>query len=146
MAEDYVIPPGQEEILGAMLGKDGGLPGDCHLTTGDVEKTVVKATYACPGGEVVVELAHPAAAAENATRTEKFAVRIDRGTPPPDFQGALLARIRQRETEFRWTAQPRGPLVGQPRTVSISAAALVLVPLLLAAWLFWRRRRRARPG
>src|SRR5437763_16333505 len=91
MAEEYVIPPGQEEVLGAMLGKDGGLPGNCTLGTGDVQKTVVSATYACPKGAVVVELTHPDVAAAGATRTEKFAVRIESGTPPPDFQNALLA-------------------------------------------------------
>jgi len=62
MADESVIPPGQEELIGAMLGNGTALPGDCKLVTGSIEKTIVKARYACPSGEVVVELAHPAAA------------------------------------------------------------------------------------
>jgi hypothetical protein len=146
MAEDYVIPPGQEEVLGAILGKDGGLPGNCTLSAGDVEKNVVKATYACPKGDVVVELSHPDVAPASATRTQKFGVRMASGTPPPDFQDGLLARIRERETDFRWTAQPRPPAPGQTSRVSGLSGAVVLALLLLVVLLVWRRRGRARPG
>ena len=148
MAEDYVISPGQEDVLGAMLGKDGGLPGGCTLTTGDVEKTIVKATYACPKGDVVVALTHPGAAPAGATRTEKFGVRIESGTPPPDLQNALLARIRERETDFRWTVPPPTPVTDQPRTVSGPrlSGAIVLTFLLLVVLLLWRRRGRAKAG
>src|ERR1051326_4557655 len=97
MPDVAVIPAGQEELLGAMLGSNSPLPGDCRLETGDVEKMIVKATYKCPSGDVVVELGHPAAAPAGATRTDKFALRVTQGTPPPDFQSALLARIRERE-------------------------------------------------
>src|ERR1041385_648798 len=100
MAEEYVIPPGQEDVIGAMLAKDGGLPGNCRLTTGNVEKTVIKATYTCPGGDVVVDLTHPSAGPAGATRTDKFAVNVESGTPPPDLQSALVARIREREAGF----------------------------------------------
>ena len=142
MADDYVISPGQEEILGAMLGKDGGVPGGCALTTGDVEKTIVKATYTCPKGDVVVELTHPDAAPADATRTQKFGVRIDSGTPPPEFQNALVARIRERETDFSWTVPPRTPVTEEPpRTTSGLSGAIVLALLLLGVLLLWRRRR-----
>jgi hypothetical protein len=148
MAEDYVIPPGQEDLLGAMLGKDGGLPGNCTLSTGDVQKTIVRATYACPKGDVVVELTHPDVAAAGTTRTEKFGVRIESGTPPSDFQNALLARIRERETDFRWTIPPPPPVVPDqpPRPVPGLSGAVVLVLLLLVVLLLWRRRGRAKAG
>jgi hypothetical protein len=144
MAEDYVIPPGQEAVLGTMLGSDTALSGGCKLNTGDIEKTIVKATYACPGGDVVFELSHPSAAPRGALRTEKFALRIESGTPPPDLQNVLLARIREHETDFRWTAQLRPAVPSQPRTVPV--LALVLVLLLMTAGFLWRRRRRASSG
>jgi len=124
-----------------MLGKDGGLPGGCTLTTGDVEKTIVKATYACPQGDVVVELTHPGAAPAGATHTQKFGVRVASGTPPPDFQNALLARIRERETDFSWSVPPRPP--GQPSTASgpSLSGAIVVTLLVLVVLLLWRRRR-----
>jgi hypothetical protein len=144
MADENVIPPGQEELLGTILGKGSALPGDCKLAAGNIEKTIVHATYACPSGEVIVELAHSADASANATRTEKFALRIERGTPPPDLQSALLSRIREHENEFGWITRPHAPLMAQPRTVSVLSGTLVLVPLLLAVWLL-RRRGRATP-
>src|SRR5438093_1289658 len=103
MADESFIPPGQEELIGAMLGNGVALPGDCRLVTGNIEKTFVKATYACPSGEVIVGLAHPAAAPTDATRTEKFALRIEGGTAPPDLKSVLVSRIRERESQFSWT-------------------------------------------
>jgi hypothetical protein len=142
MADESFIPPGQEELVGAMLGNGVTLPGDCRLVRGNLEKTVVKATYACPSGEVVVELAHPAAVSTNAARTEKFALRVDRGTAPPDLQSVLLARIRERESQFRWTVYPPTTPRAQPTAVPMLSGAVVLL-LLLAALLLWRRRARA---
>ena len=54
MADESFIPPGQEALVGAMLGSGAALPGDCKLVSGNLEKTTIKATYTCPGGEVVV--------------------------------------------------------------------------------------------
>src|SRR6266550_3953340 len=101
MADESFIPPGQEELVGAMLGNGVALPGDCRLVTGNIDKATVKATYACPSGEVIVELAHPAAAPAGAVRTDKLALRIERGTAPPELQSVLLSRIRERESQFR---------------------------------------------
>ena len=144
MADESFIPPGQEELVGAMLGSGVALPGDCKLVSGAIEKTVVKATYACTRGEVIVELAHPDAAPRDATRTEKLALRIERGTPPPDLESALLSRIRERESQFRWTVyQDRTPRAEQ-KPVPMLSGAVVLGLLVLAALLLWRRRARAR--
>ena len=148
MADTYVIPPGQEELIGAMLGNGTPLPADCRLTSGSIDKTaVVKATYACPSGEVIVELAHPTVAPPDATRTDKFALRIERGTPPPELQTVLLSRIREREAQFRWTVYSSATPTAQPTTVLVrSGIVVVLVLLALAVWLLWRRRARASYG
>src|SRR6185369_9176917 len=117
MADESFIPPGQEELVGAMLGNGAVLPGDCKLDSGNLEKTTIKATYACSGGDVVVALAHPAAAPANATRTEKFALWVERGTPPADLQSVLLSRIRERESQFRWIVYPPTTPRAEPTSV-----------------------------
>jgi hypothetical protein len=147
MADESFVPPGQEELVGGMLGNGITLPGDCKLVSGNLEKTTIRATYACPTGEVVVELAHPAAAPADATRTEKFALRVERGTAPPDLPNALLARIRERESQFQWTVYPaRGPEPPAAASVPVLSGAVVLGVLLIAALLLWRRRSRATQG
>jgi hypothetical protein len=147
MADESFIPPGQEALIGAMLGSDVVLPGNCKLASGNVEKNVITATYACSSGEVVVDLTHPSAAPPDATHTEKFALRVERGTAPPDLQSVLLSRIRERESQFRWTAYQAGvPTSSGERTaVPMMSAGLVLGVLALAALLLlWRRRAVAR--
>ena len=54
---DPVIPPGEEELIGTMLGKGTALD-HCALISGGVEYTTIKATYRCLGGEVRLELAN----------------------------------------------------------------------------------------
>ena len=53
-AGEPVIPPGQDDLLAAMLGTGATLPGDCKLAGGQVHYATVNATYTCPGGQVVV--------------------------------------------------------------------------------------------
>jgi MYXO-CTERM domain-containing protein len=141
MADESFIPPGQEELVGAMLGSDVALPGDCRLVSGNLEKTTIKATYACPSGDVVVELIHPAAAPTDAVRTEKFALRVERGTAPADFQSVLLSRIREREGQFRWTVYPARTPPAEPMAVTTLSGGVVLGLLVLAALLLRRRHR-----
>jgi len=141
MAEEYVIPPGQEAVLGTILGSGTALPGGCKLDTGNIEKTTVKATYTCPGGDVVFELSHPSAAAGDAARTEKFALRIASGTPPPDLQTAVLSRIREHENDFRWTATRPTPS-GQPESAAGLSGTLVVVLVVALALLTLRLLRR----
>lgn len=97
-----VIPPGQEELLLAMLGRGAALPDGCALADGRIEHTTLEATYTCALGDVVVRLAHPSGAPATATRTERFALAIDSGSPPVSLIDALAARVRAREAEFTW--------------------------------------------
>ena len=141
MADESFIPPGQEALVGAMLGSDATLPGDCKLLTGNLQKTTVEATYACSTGEVVVQLANPANAPANATRTDKFAIWVARGTAPADLQSTLVSRIRERESQFRWiTYSPDGTATPQRQERPMLSGVLVLGLLALAALLLWRRR------
>ena len=141
MADESFIPPGQEALVGAMLGSDATLPGDCKLLTGNLQKTTIEATYACSSGEVVVELANPANAPTNATRTEKFAIRVVRGTAPADLQSTLVSRIRERESQFRWITYPNAETpTPQRQGLPMLSGVLVLGLLALAALVLWRRR------
>jgi hypothetical protein len=100
-----MIPPGQEELLLAMLGKGATLAG-CTLTGGEVVYTMVKATYACPGGEAVFELVHPSVAARSAIQTAQFAMTLESGSPPRSLADALVSRIRSQEDAFEWENLP----------------------------------------
>ena len=146
MADESFIPAGQEELVGAMLGNGVALPGDCKLLSGDLQKTTIKGTYACRGGEVVVELSHPTNEPTNATRTEKFALRVERGTAPPDLESVLLSRIRERESQFRWTVPQDGQPRAEPAAVPTPSGAVVLGLLVFTALFLWRRRIRASRG
>ena len=97
-----VIPPGQEELLLAMLGRGTALPDGCALADGRIEHTAVKATYTCPLGDVILVLSHPSVAPATATQTERFALTVDSGSPPISLTDALAARLRAREGEFTW--------------------------------------------
>jgi hypothetical protein len=138
--EEPAIPPGQEELLSAMLGKGTPLPGGCTLSAGNVEHTLVKATYTCPGGEVVVELAHPSTAAQPAVSTERFAITVLSGVPPTELTDALAGLIRTREGAFVWMV-PTAKSTRSP-AMTILAAALVLLATAVLIWLWQRRRAR----
>jgi MYXO-CTERM domain-containing protein len=138
MADESFIPPGQEELVGAMLGSGVALPGDCRLVSGNLEKTIVKATYACPSGDVVVELTHPSPRRQCRAYGEVRA-RVERGTAPADLQSVLLSRIRERESQFNWTVYPASTSTAAPATAHV-VRRLVLGLLVLAALLLWRRR------
>ncbi len=101
-----VIPAGQEELLLSMLGRGASLPDGCALADGRVEYRTVKATYACPLGEVVVELSHSDDAPETATRTDRFALIIDSGSPPESLVDALATSVRAQESAFEWRVDP----------------------------------------
>lgn len=133
-----VIAPGQEEMLAAMVGKGAQLPGDCKLTGGEVAYDTVKATYACPGGEVVLELTHPTKAGSGATRTERFALQVRSGSPPPGLPAAIETLIRAREGTFEWTMLEVKPEASSTTWASGAGATLVAVTIL--GWLVWRRR------
>jgi hypothetical protein len=103
-AAAQVIPPGEEELLGAMLGSGAQLPDGCALADGQVEHDVVRATYHCPDGDVVIQLSHPSVGDPQAIRTKRFALSVISGTPPGHLIGAVEALIRSKEADFKWNA------------------------------------------
>jgi hypothetical protein len=96
------IPPGQEDLLLEMLGKGAKLPDGCKLAAGEVDHTVIEATYDCPLGEVVLELAHPSEGQPTDQETEQFVFTVLNGSPPESLTDAVGALIRSREGEFEW--------------------------------------------
>jgi hypothetical protein len=101
VAPDPAIPPGEEAVIAAMLGKGGALQS-CVLTSGGVEYSVIKATYACPGSAVSVRLDHPRNAAPTSMLTGQFAITVDGGAPPAGFVNALASAVRAQERSFEW--------------------------------------------
>lgn len=132
---EAVIPAGQEDLLAEMLGRGVSL-ADCKLAAGDVDHAIIKATYTCPGGEVVFELRHPSKAPADATRTARFAIMLVSGSPPPGLADALTSRIRSHESAFEWTllGPHRFPLV----PVLVAAAGVLGIAIL--GWALWRQR------
>ena len=126
------IPPGQEELLATMLGKGARLPDGCAFADGLVDRDVVRATYRCPDGDVVIQLSHPSAGSAPAIVTKRFALRVVSGTPHADLLRAIEALIRSKEAEFdgACSASDRtvegSPLRGVCRAGSSRPAALAL--------------------
>jgi len=141
---EFVIPPGEESLLAQILGRGAEPAVGCTFTNGAAESALVHATYACAGGEVVVDLRHPDTAPADAVRTAKFALVVSRGTAPAGFMDALVARIRAHEGQFEWKE------VGGPSDVSATSTRLRAVPIAIGvvvlAVLVWAvRRARRRP-
>ena len=97
------IPPGQEELLGTMLGVGATLPGDCKLASAEVQYAIVNATYSCPGGGAVFQLVHPSMAPATAIQTASFAITLQSGSPPRSLTDKLVSLLRSREDSFEWT-------------------------------------------
>jgi hypothetical protein len=115
--ETAVVPPGQDALFAAMLGRGAALPDDCTFRTGQIERSVVRGEYDCRGGAVVLELRHPSEAPTSARQTEKFALVPVRGTPPAALLAGVEERVRQREGTFDWLV-PKVPTIVEP-TVSV---------------------------
>jgi hypothetical protein len=96
------IPPGQEELFAAMLGRGATLPEGCAFATGQIERTLVRGVYTCSGERIVVELRHPSAAPADAARTAKIAIVTTEGAPPAALLASLRERVREREGAFAW--------------------------------------------
>jgi hypothetical protein len=142
-----MIPPGQEGLLAAMLGSGAPLPGGCSFVDGQIDHEVVRATYHCPYGEVVMQLSHPSARAPSAITTKRFALTVASGSPHDDLLEALEARIRSKESEFGWSMLVVGKngrsyssVLGLPTWLS----ALLLLALAgvssISAWRAWATR------
>jgi hypothetical protein len=102
--DELVVPPGQEELISAMLGRGTTLPDGCKFAGGTVDGSIIRSTYTCPSGQVVVELTHASNAAETATQTEDFAITVQSGAPPEELTDVLASLIRSREPEFAWVS------------------------------------------
>ncbi|MGH7788060.1 MAG: hypothetical protein ACRERC_14405 [Candidatus Binatia bacterium] len=133
------IPPGQEELLATMLGKGATLASGCKLTAGSIEHTLVRATYACPEGEVVLQVGHPSTARAALVTTAQFALTTLSGTPPATLPGELTALVKAREAEFAWQMPPAR---GTP-WARVAAVAAALLAIATGLGLSWRRRRQA---
>jgi hypothetical protein len=135
-----VIPEGQDQLLGDMLGMGTTLPGGCAFTDGKVDRRTVTASYACSAGTLAIVLHHPNDAPAGAVQTAKFAIAVQSGTVPDGFIDALTARIRAKEPAFQWQiyAPPASTTVGTgPRLWWLAVVAIVVVVLV------WAVRRRA---
>jgi hypothetical protein len=95
-----VIAPGNEKLIGDMLGTGVDLPGGCKLASASIDRTRVVAHYAC-GKDVVVELHHPSDGEGAAIRTARFAL-VPKGEAPAELMTALAERIKAREEPWRW--------------------------------------------
>ena len=134
--ERYVIEPGAEPLFADMLGSRQTLPGGCTLGDGQIERTSVLVTYACGGGQVVLQLVHPESARPGDVRTRRFAITVKSGTPPDGLVSAIAERIRAREAAFEWKRLGGGAQrMRWAVPVAAGAAAAILV--------FWALRRLA---
>ncbi len=134
-ARAHTIPPGQEELLGTMLGMGTQLPDECSLDDGRIEHDEVRATYHCRGGDVVIRLTHPSLATPQAIMTKRFALTVANGEPHVDLLRAIETLIRRREAEFEWS-----PSADANTRPSAPFALLLLglaIPCSISAWRTW---------
>ena len=102
ICDEPVVPPGQNAVLAAMLGRGAVLPDACAFAGGQADGPVIRATYACPSGDVVFELVHPGNATAEAIQTERFALTLQSGSPSNELVDGLVGIIRSREMSFEW--------------------------------------------
>ncbi len=131
-----VFPAGQEEVVADALGRGAILPGACSFHGGTINRSVVRATYNCQDGLLVLALYHPEAVAAAQARSDRFAIVVESGATPPGFLDALTQRIRSHEGTLQWRQiQPRG------RLETLLLAGVIGFPLLtvlLATAIAWR--------
>jgi hypothetical protein len=141
----YVILPGQEQVVGGMLGMDGSKPGGCALEGAQIQRDHVRASYRCPDGAAVIELRHPSERVPVLARTERFVIAAGEPPPGPALVAALAAAIRKGEAAFEWHHPAGGkpdappPPAPRPRRWGLALAGAALVGALLAL-LRWRSR------
>lgn len=132
LAQGSMIAPGREEFLAKLLGKGETLPAGCKLGEGGVDHTVVRVTYKCPNGDIVVELTHRSQGLLLSTHTGKFAVHVASGSPPPGLMDKLTELIRREEGAFEWSAS------GDEANSSSTTVAVLFAASL---WVCWRYER-----
>ena len=125
--EQYVIQPGAEPLFSDMLGSGPTLPGGCTFRNGQIERTSVLATYACGGGQVVLQLLHPEIGPRGGVRTRRFAIAVKSGAPPAGLVEAVAERVRAREAAFEWKSLGAGVAQMMRRAVPVAAAVAILL-------------------
>jgi hypothetical protein len=98
--EQLVVPPGQEQLLSAMLGHGAKLPDGCTFAGGTSADGIIESTYTCPSGKVVFAITHRSDAGETATLTEDFAISVESGAPPEELTDVVASLIRSREADL----------------------------------------------
>jgi len=96
------IPPGQEELIAAMLGQGAALPDGCSLVSGTAAYNTITARYSCRGDEIEFALVHPMRAGEEDVQTENFAIAQRSGAADNKLTDALVALVRSKEANFEW--------------------------------------------
>jgi hypothetical protein len=124
-----VIPPGQERLVGEMLG--GGSDGaPCRLESAAIQQTAIVASYACAGATSrTVTLRHRRAASGAATVTARFAVTAGAEVPHA-FLEQVAAGVRSREPGFRWSEPPPRSREGWPWRLTVIGVIAVLAMFL----------------
>jgi hypothetical protein len=143
----FAIPPGQEALVGRMLGGDP-LPGGCRFDGAAIEPRQIVARFACDGASspLTIELVHASLGPPAAPRTARFTLLTPPGAAPPaGFLDALAARMRREEGPWEWTAieeSPAEPPRAASRTHSWAIAALLIaLPVAVGAALGGSLRR-----
>jgi hypothetical protein len=113
---DPLIRAGQEDVIAQMLARGERLPGSCQLADGQIDQTLVRATYSCAEGRIDLQLVHPSRAPANALLTRDFAVVLVDGSPPPGLFDAIAAHVRRYEPAFQWLLEfpPETSAVREP--------------------------------
>ena len=99
-----VVPPGQDNLLAAMLGRGLQLPDGCAFGNGVADGAVVRVSYACPYGDVVFALVHPSSPWASDVQTDRFALTLQSGSASDALVASLMSLIRAREGAFQWIA------------------------------------------
>ncbi len=130
LPQTQVVPPGQEALVTRMLGEGRDIAG-CRFDSAALERTHVRATYACAdGATATVELHAPAAPVAATERTAQFAIVVGAGAPA-ELAAALAANVRAHEAGWRWAvgaapdavaAQPPPPAPEGPPVRDVSPA------------------------
>ena len=108
---EWIIPPDREEVLAEVLGARGPMPGGCQLTEGDIQFSVINATYVCNGNEITLLLSHPSKAGANPlATTDTFAISAKAGNAPAELVKALTDRIDAVGDRFAWEIGQRNEL------------------------------------
>ena len=104
----------------------------CRLTDGDIGGTTIRAVYRCGADDVTIELRHPSMMTGEGMRTERFAISVASGSPPPELLPSLASRIRASEARFEWRGA--GTALLPLRTILLGMLVSPLLLLVSAPW------------